>query len=120
MRIGDLIEWERAIDMRPNPTFRDTAHDFARPAGNLFAFAPHVTEVQAEHALVAIHQGERMKPRSLGQCFYCSQLSQDARGGSSRHPKDSHPSRVPQTAIALLPTLTAERIDNQFYAAAFR
>src|SRR6266581_1547507 len=102
MRIGDLIEWERAIDMRSDPAFSDTAHDFAHPAGDPFAFAPHVSEVQAEHAFVTIHQRERMKPRSLSQCFYCPQLSLDARGGSSRHSKDSHPSRGSQSAIALL------------------
>src|SRR5205807_1127251 len=45
MRCGDLIERKSAIDVRSYPAFRDTAHDFARPTGNLFAFAPHMTEV---------------------------------------------------------------------------
>ena len=45
MRCGDLIERKSAIDVRSYPAFRDTAHDFTRPTGNLFAFAPHVSEI---------------------------------------------------------------------------
>src|SRR5216684_690108 len=65
MRFAYLVERKRAIHMGLNPALLDASHNLERPARNFLAFAPHMTEVQAEHAFVATHQSQRMKLRSL-------------------------------------------------------
>src|SRR6266498_3365753 len=93
VRLSDLIEWKRAIDMRLNPTFIDPAHDLACPTCDLLAFVPHVSEIQAEHASITIHQRQWMEPRSLRQRFQGAQLSSYARGRRCGHAKHSHATR---------------------------
>ena len=78
MRIGDLIEWKSAIDVGLNPTFGHAAHDLLSPAANLFAFAPHVSEIQAKDSFVPIHQRERVKARHLCYRFQCAEFAPDA------------------------------------------
>src|SRR5260370_33362011 len=114
MGLGDLIERKSAIDVRLNPALVDSAHELLRPLGNFFAFAPHVTEVQAEDALVAIHQSQRMKLRRLHQSFHCPDLPADSRSRRRGHAENSHSSRRPQSAIGLLPTRAAQWLEGQF------
>src|SRR6185295_14399091 len=70
--VGDLLERKYAIDVRMNPAFRDAAHDLLGPGVDLFAFVPHVTEVQAEDALVAIHQPDGIVAGHLRDGFESS------------------------------------------------
>src|SRR5438093_6278476 len=63
MRFGDLVEWKSAINVRADPSFLNTAHAFAGPGGNFFAFLPHVSAVKAEHTTISIHHTQAMKPR---------------------------------------------------------
>src|SRR5713226_3073505 len=88
--LGDLIERKSAIDVWLNPALVDSAYDLLRPVSHFLAFAPHVTEVQAEHALVAIHQGQRMKLRRLHQSLHRAELPADAACRCRRHAEDSH------------------------------
>src|SRR5262249_22503506 len=69
MGIGNLIEWKGAIYVRTNPTFGHAAHYFLGPAGHLFAFTPHVTQVQAEDALITVHEAQRVESRHLRDRF---------------------------------------------------
>src|SRR2546429_2868679 len=102
--------------MGTNPAFINAAHDLLCPGADLFAFVPHVTEIQAEDAFVAIHQPDWIVPRHLRDGFQSSNLTQDSRGRSDRHPEHSHATSDAQSAIAFLPASTAQRIDNQFNA----
>ena len=53
--VADLCEGKSAINMRPDPTLFDSAHDLACPTGHFLSFSPHVAEVQAKHAAVSIN-----------------------------------------------------------------
>src|SRR6184192_2784806 len=63
MRFADLIEWKGAIDVGADPSFVHAAENLLSPQPDLLAFAPHVAEVQTEHALVPVHQTDRVVTR---------------------------------------------------------
>src|SRR3954464_15697279 len=109
--VGDLIERKRPIDVRPNPAFRNAAHNLLRPVSHFLAFAPHVTEVQAEHSLVTIHESERIVTRHLSDRFQRAQLSSQTRSQSYRHPKHTHAAGGAQGPITFFPTIATQRID---------
>src|SRR5437660_12915730 len=88
--ITDLLEGKYAIYMGMNPAFVNAAHDLLCPGADLFTFIPHVTEIQAEDAFVAIHQPDGIVTRHLRDGFQSSNLTQDSRGRSDRHPEHSH------------------------------
>src|ERR1041384_3439577 len=118
--VGDLLERKYAIDVRMNPAFGNAAHDLPGPRADFFAFVPHVTEIQAEDAFVPIHQPDGIETGHLRDGFQSSNLAQDSRRRSHRHPEHSHASSSPQSAIAFLPACAAQRIDYQLNTTSIR
>src|ERR1043166_8529410 len=99
MSVCDLIEREYVIDVGSNPACGNAAHDFLSPAADLFAFAPHVAQVQTKDAFVSIHQSERVEARHLGHSFQRSEFSSNTGGGSDGHAEHAHASGGAQRAI---------------------
>src|ERR1043166_7013943 len=82
--IGDLLEGKYAIDMRANQACGDAARNLLGPGADLFAFVPHVTEIQAEDAFVAIHQPDGIVTGHLRDGFEGANLPPDSRGRCDR------------------------------------
>src|SRR5208282_5730463 len=79
-----------------------------------------MAEVDAEDSLVRIHQRQRieLKPRRARQhtqhSKYAALLASDRRGNAEH----AEPSRRREHAVSLLPRLAADRVENEFDAAA--
>ena len=113
VRVGGLIECESAIDMRPNPTFLDSTHDFARPTRDLLAFAPHMTQVQCRTH--PCFDSSARADETLGVCaraFKTRSFPRMPEAEACGHSEHSHAPGCAQGAIASLPTRSAQRIDN--------
>src|SRR5207245_8915818 len=80
VRFGDLRERKGPVNVGSDPSLVDAAHDLAGPARDFLALAPHVAQVQPEHAFVAVHQGERIESGRLQQGLQGAQFSLDAGG----------------------------------------
>src|SRR5271165_3126280 len=64
--MGDcsLVEWKGPRDLRLDRALLPQAHQLVEPPAHAVDLAPHVTEVDAENALVGAHEGEgiELKP----------------------------------------------------------
>jgi hypothetical protein len=52
MSVPNQFEGERAIDVRPDPAFSDTAKNVSHPHGNLFRLVPEMAQIQTKDAAV--------------------------------------------------------------------
>src|SRR3546814_16851474 len=59
LRLASLRETENLIDVRTHPAVGNALQQRCHPAADLVDLVPQVTEVDAEHRAVAVHQRQR-------------------------------------------------------------
>src|ERR1700680_2628034 len=120
MCLRSLVEAEAPRDLRLDHALATQSQYLLGPFAHAIDLAPHVSKVDAEDALVRVHQRDRieLKPRRTrqhGEHAKHAAVLPICRGGNAEH---AEPPCRGENAISLLPGIAADGIKDELDAAA--
>src|ERR1700722_2181331 len=120
MRKRCFIEAEALRDLRLDDALPPQIQELGCPAAQAFDLPPHVSEIDAEHALIGIHERQRieLQPRRARKHAHHPENVALLAAGGFRNPEHAEPTGRRENAIALLPGCAADGIENELDATA--
>src|ERR1700722_15595514 len=120
MRLRSFGEREGARDLRLDGALCPQVQELIGPLALATDLTPHMAEVDAEDALVRIHQRQRveMKPGDAGKRSQHSEQAAFLAAHGRGNTEYAKPSCRCENAISFLPRLATDGVENELDAAA--